>query len=154
MEKKYLLILADLVTRYCVLEVIDTKSFLDVYEALIRTIAICGQIQMVYCDRCLELGEAVELYNNAAKERTELQERLLAKDILIKFSQITGSSKHRGGAHERFVALTKATIEKQIGRSYITKQSLVQLSKEAMIILNARPLVQITSSVQILVIQM
>ena len=84
-EKKYLLILVDLVTRYCVLEVIDTKSSLDVYEALIRTIAICGQIQMVYYDKGLELGKAVELYNNATKERKELQERLLAKDILIKF---------------------------------------------------------------------
>ncbi|XP_026147341.1 uncharacterized protein LOC113121247 [Carassius auratus] len=144
-SKRWVVIFSCLSTRAVHLEVIESMSTSSFINALRRFLAVRGPVKHFRSDRGTNfIGACRELKINA--DDPELKGYLQEQGCVWTFN--APHSSHMGGAWERMIHIARNILDALLlktGLSRLTHEVLTTLMSEVMAIMNARPLLPISS---------
>ncbi|GAA6084833.1 uncharacterized protein LOC113098256, partial [Tachysurus ichikawai] len=144
-SKRWVVIFSCLGTRAVHLEVIESMSTSSFINALRRFLAVRGPVKHFRSDRGTNfIGACRELNINA--DDPELKGYLQEQGCVWTFN--APHSSHMGGAWERMVHIARRILDALLlknGLSRLTHEVLTTLMSEVMAIMNARPILPISS---------
>ncbi len=144
-SKRWVVIFSCLSTRAVHLEVIESMSTSSFINALRRFLAVCGPVKHFRSDRGTNfIGACREL--NINTDDPELKGYLQEQGCTWSFN--APHSSHMGGAWERMINTARRILDALLLKnslSRLTHEVLTTLMSEVMAIMNARPLLPISS---------
>lgn len=127
-----------------VIESLDTSSFIN---ALRRFLAIRGPVKLIRSDRGTNFVSACkELKIPSNIDKTSVEKFLLDQGCTWKFNPPHAS--HMGGSWERMIGVARKILDSmflQLGTSKLTHEALTTLMAEVAAIINARPLIPVST---------
>lgn len=127
-----------------VIESLDTTSFIN---ALRRFLAIRGPVKCIRSDRGTNfIGACKELKIPSNIDDASVKKYLLEQDCTWSFNPPHAS--HMGGSWERMIGMARKILDSmflQLGPSKLSHEALITLMAEVTAIINARPLVPVST---------